>query len=188
MIVVAGTPRGGTYFTYRVLRALGLRATHEKRYTAKGQAARYSGDIEVSGFAAPHLATDEEVTLIVHLTRHPISVVNSLLHRYSNISERYFGSKGETDAEKIAYWWAEQHRMIQDAFPTCRMSIHSIYDGMKMLGPMYFGVTEQQVEDVFTRIDKQWENAGPEGYPKVLRNWGELPREVQNVAADLGYR
>lgn len=82
-ILVTGTGRSGTVYTSRVLRALGLDATHESIYGPRTKHPEWPAErqAEVSWMAVPFLGHLPPGTLVVHQVRDPIEVARSFLGR-----------------------------------------------------------------------------------------------------------
>ena len=76
-LVVAATPRSGTWYTYELLKRLGIGIGHETVYTTVDPKPWELRRGEVSWLAAPHL--DKFHGTVAHLVRNPLAVLNSLM-------------------------------------------------------------------------------------------------------------
>jgi hypothetical protein len=78
-ILITGCQRSGTAYTSALFTASGHWCSHERFYNEHAQYPLRPETIESSHAAAPFLADIPEDTLVVHLVRHPLAVVSSLL-------------------------------------------------------------------------------------------------------------
>lgn len=119
-LVVTGTGRCGTTFTYDVLRWAGVDACIESRWSFLGHDPVIEHDAHVSMFAAPwvrHLDTP-----VVHLTRDPNTAIPALLGwRILDTIHQAHGSwyikrhwrNCEHTPEDVAHYWCDWNEMCE---------------------------------------------------------------------------
>jgi hypothetical protein len=76
-LVVSGTPRSGTWYTFELIRRLGIGIGHETVYTTVDPKPWELRRGEVSWLSAPHLERFHGT--VAHLVRNPLAVLNSLM-------------------------------------------------------------------------------------------------------------
>uniref|UniRef100_A0A6H1ZW17 Putative sulfotransferase domain contining protein n=1 Tax=viral metagenome TaxID=1070528 RepID=A0A6H1ZW17_9ZZZZ len=82
-LIIAGTPRSGTYFTSDLLTQAGIICNHEAFYGLAGYGVmRWKATAEASWLALPMLERERDRGVkIIHIVRNPLKTVSSLKNR-----------------------------------------------------------------------------------------------------------
>jgi hypothetical protein len=179
-VVFSGTPRGGTFFLWSLLRNLGVvGVSHEAVFWPPwiGTGVRWIGTVvDVTGFAWPYLPCEGVET--VRLTRHPVPTIESMVSYFP----AFF-----PDREK--WRWAEQYWLRAHSGWDPRVARQvEIYD--QWLPEIALRVWD----DSWTseKIRKVAESTNTNALrPDINRfriTWNQLSVETRNLAELLGYR
>lgn len=213
--VIASLPRSGTWWLSESIRSLGYKCTHEHCFSPlhRTYLEVHSGHIEVSWLSVPELYRKPANVKLVHLVRHPVGCINSIInHNHTNFIDKD-GKRALSptsianphtmtvanyllpllkddidvyDSTTVAIWfWYHWNKIIEDADPIYRIRIEDINDH-KMLW---------LIRDMFpqnnTSIGKIRKALNSSNRNKGIRNselsWGSLPHEVLDMAERYGY-
>lgn len=183
-LVVSGLPRGGTQFTRSVLRdLLQDRATvgHEGVFCynfIRDYGTRPCHDVDVTGFAWPYGELLQEHGIpVVHLVRHPVTSVNSML----NFFRKAFPEK-ERDWTEAVEMWCGRHANIA-ARATCWYRLEDQMDKLCETASQILGLDFDPLmaENAIIKSPKGNSTRGD------TISWDFLPPMVQDFAVGFGY-
>lgn len=144
---VIGTGRSGTGYMAKVLQACGVNAGHENWWKPRGR--KKNGlDGDVSWLALPSIETGEWSGPVVHVTRHPVHVVQSFIGigfwdgtdtRDKSGAFRGFALKHEPDLadmdplEAAVEWWVRWNRRCA-AVADLTVRLEDVHDRLDDIG------------------------------------------------------
>lgn len=194
-VVVTGTGRCGTGYMARVLTRAAIPSTHEGVYNP--QFTDWSVQrVESSWLAAPFLPQFEGH--VVHLVRHPLAVINSLVGvgfftdelraLYADHARHFVDMEGLSEVEQAMKFYVEWNRMIEpfaDQFVKVEEADGEIFAMIAAAAGAKHSPTDFQ--EALKAIPTDWNHGD-----RAELTWDDLPAgdlksELETMAKEYGY-
>lgn len=182
-LVVAGLPRSGTTWLSNVFQGLGVKAGHERLFSpSEGEDLRRRKGfvVDVSGFVHPYLEALRKAEIpVVHLLRHPIHNLTSILNYFPSQFPPSYRSRGW---QYLCKYYCDNHKRLDDY--SCatiyleRLSPGEVKNLLAMVGesrPL------SQIEQAMRGASRG------RSTPESRFLWADMPDELQEYAIHHKY-
>lgn len=181
--VFSGTPRGATFFLWRLLQGLGIpNVGHEGVFFPSWikPVANWRGCVvDVTGFAWPYVNHPRSTFTKVHIVRHPVSVICSSVIYFPK-----FFPDPDSQWRWVETYWFRAHATPH---PGPAYQVEKYADWLPGLAKELWGVdwTRETVLAKGAETKRNALNPKLQRYTKVT--WKDLRPETRDLAAGLGY-
>lgn len=199
-LIVTGTGRCGTGYVSKVLQAAMVPADHERFFNPAHHEIPDWGRADASWMAAPYLA-DYPDAYIVHLVRHPLRVIESLVSTYlfeDEVSEPkapYAGflrdhaadaMKKDTPLERAVAFYLDWVDRIE-SYASVRLRVEDEITSESLVAMMAAAGSRKNRGDAAGALARIPLNVNT--LPHIIKlGWEDVPDEVRARATEFGYK